>query len=76
MRLLVVEDDPKLAELLARTLREQSYAVDVEGDGEEALYRASVNPYDAIVLDVTLPRGAADSMSVASCAPAARASRC
>src|SRR5919202_5166527 len=56
MRLLVVEDDPKLAELLARMLREQSYAVDVVGDGESALYQAAVNPYDAVILDVVLPR--------------------
>jgi DNA-binding response OmpR family regulator len=56
MRLLVVEDDPKLAELLARTLREQSHAVDVVGDGESALYNAAINPYDAVILDVVLPR--------------------
>ena len=55
MRILVVEDDPKLAELLARSLREQAYAVDIAGDGESALYNAAVTPYDALVLDVTLP---------------------
>src|SRR5919202_2368636 len=55
MRILVVEDDPKLAELLARSLREQAYAVDIAGDGESALYHAAVTPYDALVLDVTLP---------------------
>ena len=55
MRILVVEDDPKLAELLARSLREQAYAVDIAGDGDSALYNAAVTPYDALVLDVTLP---------------------
>src|SRR4051812_6173321 len=55
MRLLVVEDDPKLAELIARGLREHAYAVDVAADGKAALYPAAVVPYDAIVLDVMLP---------------------
>ena len=55
MRLLVVEDDPKLAELLARGLREHAYAVDVATDGKAALYQAAINPYDAIILDVMLP---------------------
>ena len=55
MRVLVVEDDPRLAELLARSLRERSYAVDVVGDGEAALVEAVVNPYDAVILDVVLP---------------------
>jgi two-component system OmpR family response regulator len=55
MRLLVVEDEPKMAELLSRALREESYAVDVAGRGEDALWMAGATPYDAIVLDVTLP---------------------
>jgi two-component system OmpR family response regulator len=55
MRLLVVEDEPKMAELLSRALREESYAVDVAGNGEDALWMAGSTPYDAIVLDVTLP---------------------
>ena len=55
MRLLVVEDDPKLAELLSRGLREHAYAVDVATDGKAALYQAAINPYDAIILDVMLP---------------------
>lgn len=42
--------------MLAKGLREQAYAVDVVGDGEEALYRASINDYDLIILDVMLPR--------------------
>ncbi|HEY0995962.1 MAG TPA: response regulator transcription factor, partial [Gemmatimonadaceae bacterium] len=56
MRLLVVEDDAPLAGMLARSLREQGYAVDVAGDGEQALYQAAVNEYDLVVLDWSLPR--------------------
>ncbi|MCA0375729.1 MAG: response regulator transcription factor [Gemmatimonadetes bacterium] len=55
MRLLLVEDDPKLAHLLARGLREEAYAVDASGDGESAVSQATVTRYDAIVLDVMLP---------------------
>ncbi|MEP6766302.1 MAG: response regulator transcription factor [Gemmatimonadaceae bacterium] len=55
MRILLVEDDPRLANLVARGLREQSYAVDVCGDGKEATVQALVNEYDAIILDVMLP---------------------
>jgi two-component system, OmpR family, response regulator len=55
MRVLVVEDDAKLADVLARSLREQGYAIDVAHDGERALYQAAVNDYDAVVLDVGLP---------------------
>jgi len=56
MRLLLVEDDVKLSDMLARSLREQGYAVDVSGDGSDAVYQASVNEYDAIILDVSLPK--------------------
>lgn len=55
MRILIVEDDPRLANLLARGLREQTYAVDVCDDGREAIVHAVVNQYDAIILDVMLP---------------------
>jgi two-component system, OmpR family, response regulator len=55
MRLLVVEDEPKLAALVARGLREEGYAVDVAGRGEDALWMAHAAPYDAILLDVMLP---------------------
>jgi DNA-binding response OmpR family regulator len=57
MRLLVVEDDARLADLLERSLREQGYAVDVCAEGARAVYLAAVNEYDALVLDVGLPRG-------------------
>jgi two-component system, OmpR family, response regulator len=52
---LVVEDERKLAELLARGLREEGHAADLAGRGEEALWMANAVPYDAIVLDVMLP---------------------
>ncbi len=55
MRVLVVEDETKMAALLQRGLREEGYAVDVAADGREALWLATENPYDAIVLDVMLP---------------------
>jgi two-component system copper resistance phosphate regulon response regulator CusR len=55
MRILLVEDEPRVAHFIARGLREQSYAVDVATDGEAALAQAGVNEYDAIILDVMLP---------------------
>jgi two-component system OmpR family response regulator len=55
MRLLVVEDEMKMARLLERGLREEGHAVDVTGTGEDALWMARAAPYDAIVLDVMLP---------------------
>ncbi len=56
MRLLVIEDDPLLLRSLAATLREESFAVDTAADGEEGLYKALEGGYDAIVLDVMLPK--------------------
>ena len=55
MRLLVVEDEARLAQLLARGLQEEGYVVDVASRGEDALWMAGAVPYDAIVLDVMLP---------------------
>jgi two-component system OmpR family response regulator len=55
MRVLVVEDEKKLGELLGRGLREEGYAADVADRGEEALWMARAVAYDAIVLDVMLP---------------------
>jgi two-component system, OmpR family, response regulator len=55
MRVLVVEDEPKMATLVARGLREEGHAADVAARGEDALWMASSAPYDAIVLDVMLP---------------------
>lgn len=56
MRILIAEDDRKVARFLERGLREEHYAVDVCGDGEEALELAEVNPYDLVILDVMLPK--------------------
>lgn len=55
MRLLVVEDDERMADMLKRGLSEQGHAVDVVGDGPEAVWMATENTYSAIVLDVMLP---------------------
>jgi two-component system OmpR family response regulator len=56
MRLLIVEDEPDLLASLARALREEGYAVDTSADGEEGLYKAESYEYDAVLLDVMLPR--------------------
>jgi heavy metal response regulator len=55
MRVLLVEDDQRIANFVAKGLRENAYAVDVSTDGENALYQATINDYDAIILDVMLP---------------------
>jgi len=55
MRILVVEDEPRMANVIARGLREQSYAVDVAQTGNDGLYQSSINDYDLILLDVLLP---------------------
>jgi DNA-binding response OmpR family regulator len=55
MRILLVEDEPRVARFIAKGLREQSYAVDIAGDGEEALYKTAIDDYDLIILDVMIP---------------------
>src|SRR5215470_1316072 len=55
MRVLLVEDEPRAAEMLAKGLREQAYAVDVATDGEAAIFQAATTDYDALILDVMLP---------------------
>jgi len=55
MRVLVVEDEPKLADLIRRGLLEQGLAADVASTGEDALWMAGSTEYDAILLDVNLP---------------------
>lgn len=56
MRILVVEDEVDLLTGLAKALREEGYAVDTSGDGEEGLYKAESWEYDAIILDIMLPK--------------------
>lgn len=56
MRVLLVEDDARIVGFVAKGLRENSYAVDSVNDGEEAVYQASINDYDVIILDIMLPR--------------------
>jgi DNA-binding response OmpR family regulator len=56
MKILVVEDDRKVAGFIEQGLREEGYAVDVAKDGEEATMLAHVNDYDAILLDLMLPK--------------------
>jgi DNA-binding response OmpR family regulator len=55
LRILLVEDEPSAARMLAKGLREHAYAVDSTEDGERALYQSSINNYDLIILDVMLP---------------------
>ena len=55
MRILVVDDEPDLAEAVARGLRRDGYAVDMAGSGQEALEKLGINDYDLVCLDVTMP---------------------
>ena len=63
VRVLLVEDEPAAAGILAKGLREQAYAVDVARDGEDASFRLATTDYDVVVLDVVLPRK--DGLAVA-----------
>jgi DNA-binding response OmpR family regulator len=56
MRILLVEDQARMARAIKRGLRGAAYAVDVARDGEDALYQASINDYDAVILDVMIPK--------------------
>jgi DNA-binding response OmpR family regulator len=55
MRILLVEDEIKIANFIERGLKEENYVVDVATDGEKAMFLAEINPYDLIILDVMLP---------------------
>jgi two-component system copper resistance phosphate regulon response regulator CusR len=55
LRILLVDDEARMAGFIAKGLREQSYAVDIAPNGEAALYQAAVNAYDLVILDVLLP---------------------
>ena len=56
MRVLLVEDEPQVARFITKGLREQSFAVDVAEDGEQALFQAEISDYDVMILDVMLPK--------------------
>jgi DNA-binding response OmpR family regulator len=56
MQILIVEDEEKIANFLRRGLIEESYAVDIAADGEEALYKFDINEYDLIILDLMIPK--------------------
>ncbi len=56
MRILLVEDDQKTADFIVRGLKEAGYAIDHAEDGEKGLLLASMNPYDAAVVDIMLPK--------------------
>ena len=56
MQILIVEDEEKIANFLRRGLLEESYAVDVAGDGEDALYKFDINEYDLVILDLLIPK--------------------
>ena len=55
MRILVIEDDKKVASFIKRGLKEENYAVDVSHNGEDKLYLSRINEYDIIILDIMLP---------------------
>ena len=56
MQILIVEDEPKIAEVLRRGFLEERYQADTAPDGEDALYKCAVNAYDLIVLDLLIPK--------------------
>src|SRR5262245_19042738 len=56
MRVLLVEDEPQAAQVLAKGLREQAYAVDIAADGATALFQVETTDYAAVILDLMLPR--------------------
>ena len=62
MRLLLVEDDPKIASFILKGLKAEGYAVDHAPDGQEGLHMAVTEPYDAAIIDVMLPK--LDGLSV------------
>jgi len=55
MRILLIEDEKKIASFIKRGLSEQHYIVDVANDGQQGLFLAEVNPYDLVILDIMLP---------------------
>jgi two-component system OmpR family response regulator len=74
MRILVVEDEPKMADVLRRGLTRAGLAVDVVADGMDALIRAGSTEYDAIVLDAMLPD--IDGLDASGRRPSRRCAAC
>ena len=62
MRILVIEDDPNLKDQIKQSLEDSGYSVDSALDGEEAHFLGDTEPYDAVVLDLCLPK--VDGISV------------
>ena len=56
MRILIVEDEKRIADFIARGLKEEHYAVDIAYDGEQGSYFAEINPYDLMIFDIMLPK--------------------
>jgi len=56
MRILIVEDEKRIADFIARGLKEEDYAVDIAYDGEQGLYLAEINTYDLMIFDIMLPK--------------------
>ena len=67
MRILLVEDDSRVASFIRRGLREENYTVDLAADGEEGLFLAQTGEYDLIILDLLLPKRS--GLDVRSSAP-------
>jgi DNA-binding response OmpR family regulator len=64
MRILLVEDDSRVARLVSQALREQAYAAAAAAGGEDALYKASVNDYDAVILATRTSRAPRESAPI------------
>ena len=56
MRILIIEDEKNLAEILKKGLEENGFTIDLSFDGEEGLFMAETYPYDAVLLDILLPK--------------------
>ena len=56
MRILVIEDDPNLKDQIKQSLEDSGYSVDSANDGEEGHFLGDTEPYDAVVLDLGLPK--------------------
>ena len=55
MKILIIEDEKSIADLVANRLKKEKYIVDISNDGEEGLYNSLLDIYDLIILDIMLP---------------------